>query len=118
MSIASGTMALLTSVGLRVKPEFVPIGTTYPVVVFQQVSNTEDVSHNGISAEMPRIQLTCWGKDPEGYSQAVSTARTVKNAMDLNQTYFKIAFKENEFDAGEEEPGFYRVILEYLVWEK
>jgi len=106
--------SLLTNAGLTVYPLSVPASSgSYPNVVYQMITNQQIRSHVGIEMERPRMQLSCHAKK---FSECVATAQTVKTAMDLNRTNFKLATKENEFDARDVESGIYRIVLEYFVW--
>jgi hypothetical protein len=112
MTVQATLVALLQGEGLTVYPLSVPNNGTYPNVVYQMISNVQIRSHSGVALERPRMQLSCWGKK---YADCVSTAQAAKAAMDLNQTDFKLATKENELDA-REEAGLYRIVIDYFVW--
>ena len=113
MTVQATLVSLLQGAGLTVYPLTVPQNGTYPNVVYQRVSNMQVRTHSGVALERPRVQLSCWAKT---YAECVATAQTVKAALDLNQTDFKLATKENELDAQEVETGLYRIILDFYVW--
>lgn len=107
-------VSLLAGLGLKVYPLAVPeSGAVYPNVVYQTISTVQIRSHEGVEMERPRVQLSVHAKT---YIQCVQTAQTVKSALDLNQTDFKLATKENEMDAKEVEAGIYRIMLDYFIW--
>jgi ribosomal protein S12 methylthiotransferase accessory factor YcaO len=114
MTYRDDLVTVLDGSGLNVYPLSVPEGGSYPCVVYQTVSNREVRYHGGSAGNHPRIQLACWGKSLE---TAQTTAEAVKAVLDRNQTDFTLATRENEMDAKEVEPGYYRIILEYLIWE-
>lgn len=113
MSVQATLVSLLKGKGLTVYSLAVPSNGTYPCVVYQAISNKQIRTHAGIDSERRRMQISCWGKT---YADCVATAQTVRTAMDLNQTNFKLAVKENELDAIEVELGTYRIILEYFIF--
>jgi len=115
MAIQTTLVSLLKGEGLTVYPLAVPTNGTYPNVTYQMISNVQTRTHAGVDSERPRMQLSCHSK---AYADCYDTAETVKSAMDLNQTDFKLATKENEFDVKEVEPGIYRIVLDYYVWTR
>lgn len=114
MTVRNSLVTVLDGAGITAYPLVVPEGGSYPCVVYQVISRRDITSHAGIEGSRPRVQLACWGKSME---TAQTTAEAVKAALDLNQTDFTLAKKDNEIDGGEVEPGFYRIALDYLIWE-
>jgi hypothetical protein len=115
MSVQTTLVTLLQDEGLTVYPVAVPTNGKYPNVVYQRISNVQVRSHSGVEMERPRMQLTCWAKK---YADCFDVAQAVKEALDLNQTDFKLATKENEMDVREESTGLFRIILEYFIWDE
>lgn len=107
---------VLQTAGLTVYPGSIPARGSYPCVVYQKISNPLIRTHVGNALEYPRFQLTCWGRGETAASQAITTAETVKTAIDLNQIDFKLATKESELDIDETEQGLYRRILDFFIW--
>lgn len=100
---------------LTVYPLSVPDddSASYPCVVYQKVSNKQFRTLNqGNTIARYRFKFSCWGKD---YESSLATAKTVKEKLDLNNTDFKLATKENEFDTKETEVGLYRTTLEFFI---
>jgi hypothetical protein len=113
MTVQITLVDILQGLGYPAYPLEVPNNGIYPNVVYQMISNKQIRSHSGVEMERPRMQISCWGKR---YADCVTTAQTVKAALDLNQTDFKLATKENEFDVKEVKSGLYRIILDYFIW--
>jgi hypothetical protein len=113
-TVQEALVSLLRNEGLTVYPLAVPNNGTYPNVCYQRVSNPQYRTHSGVYMERPRVQLSCWG---ENYADCVATAQTVTAALDLNQSDFALATKENEMDAVEVETGLYRILLEFFIYE-
>jgi hypothetical protein len=113
MTVQATIVSLLQGVGLTVYPLTAPGNGTYPNVTYQRVTTVQVRTHSGVALERPRMQLSCWAKT---YAECVATSQTVKAALDQNQTDFKLATKANEMDVAEAEPGYYRIILEYVIW--
>ena len=113
MTVEITLVSLLEAHGLKVYPGSIPENGTYPNVVFQRVLTTDLRSHEAIEMEMPRFQLSCWAKS---YKASVDTAQIVKNALNLNQTDFKLSIRVNEFDTRDQETTLFRRLLEYILW--
>lgn len=113
MSVEAQAVAALTAAGITAYPMKAPTGASPPFVVYQRISTDPLRSHDGTQMEQTRLQVTCWA---EKYNQALSTAETVKQALDLNQLHFKISTKAGEFDMVEPEVNLYRRVLDFLIW--
>lgn len=92
----------------------IPTNGALPCIVYQRISTYQIRSHSGNEMERPRFQISCWANT---YSGAKTVAEAVKTALDLNQTNFKLATKEDELDDKEVETNLYRKILDFYVWE-
>lgn len=92
----------------------IPANGVYPCIVYQRISTFQMRSHSGNYMERPRFQVSCWGKT---YAEAKAVSEAVKTALDLNQTNFKLATKEDELDDKEVETNLYRKILDFYVWD-
>lgn len=117
MTTEETIITLLQGAGIQVYPGSVPEDGTYPNVVFQVISEPLLArTHDGTEVYTPRVQFSVWA---ETYEEVVLTTQTVKDIFTLNRTDFKLATKENEIDFPEEvEAGYYRRIIEFLVWPK
>lgn len=91
----------------------IPSNGTIPCIVYQRISTLPMRSHSGNYMERPRFQISCWGTT---YAQAKTVSEAVKTALDLNQTNFELATKENEFDEKEVETNLYRKVLDFFIW--
>jgi hypothetical protein len=107
-------VTLLRTLGYPVYALSVPTDGTYPCIAFQRVSTLPIRSHQGNEMERPRFQISCWGNT---YAVAKTISEAVKTALDLNQTNFELATKENELDDLETETKLYRKILDFYVWD-
>lgn len=106
--------SLLTTLGYPVYTLYVPANGTLPCYVYQKVSDSAFVrSHSGNEMNRARFQVSCWGKT---YSEAITLADALETALDLNQTNFKLATKENELDDSEVESGLYRKIVDFYIY--
>jgi hypothetical protein len=113
MTVETTIVSVLETAGLTVYPGSIPANGTYPNVVYQRISTAQIRSHAGVEMERPRFQFSCWGKK---YSDSLSTAQVVKNALDLNQIDFKLAVQDSELDLKDVETGLYRKVIDMFIW--
>ena len=96
-------------------PLSVPKDGQYPCFVFQRISTVPIRSFDGNEGNKARIQLSCWGED---YGETETLADYAGMMLDLNDTDFVFAYKQNEFDDQEENTKQVRKILEFFVTEE
>jgi len=123
MSLESKLVAYLLNhagltalIGNRLYPLMMPEGTALPAVVYQRVSGMREYQFGAYSGmERPRISFSCWG---ENYGQAKQVASELKTAMqaktDSDPTI--TAFVVTETDDFDTDTGYYRVIVDFMVW--
>lgn len=99
--------------GVTLFPLSIPTDATFPCVSYQQISDFPYRSHTANTLRRIRYQINCYGKT---YTSAISTAQTVKTALDLNKVNFTLAYKINEVHTKEVESGLYEVRLEFTIW--
>ena len=104
---------------IKTYPQVMPDdGTTVlPCVVYQRISTRQFRHMEGNGLERPIIQLSIWA---ENYADCVATATQVKALMDLNQTDFELAYKDNELEPDiPDESGLYRIVLDFIIlWKE
>lgn len=116
MTVENDIITLLNTTGKKAYHLSLPDNPNdyeLPVMVLQRISTTTDKTHGGNAFERARFQVTCWATT---FSACRALALEVKNLMDLNQTNFELATKENEIDTKEVETNLYGTILDFFVW--
>lgn len=99
--------------GITLYPDAIPSDATFPNAVYQQVSELPVRHHGGNALRRIRYQITVYGKTK---NSSVTLANSIKATLDLNQTDFKLATKQNEFSTKEAESGLYATVLEFFIW--
>lgn len=104
--------------GIKCYPQIMPEdgSAVLPCVVYQRISTRQFRAMEGNSLERPRMQLSVWSDD---YDECSATAETVKGLIDLNQTDFHLAYKDNELESDvPDESGLYQIILDFIFLYK
>lgn len=97
----------------RVYPMILPENVSMPAIVYQRISSDPIKSLDGESGiDYVRIQISTWGAS---YKSAKETSAAVRSA--LNASSMKITI-DNETDDYDPETKHYRVISDFLVWQK
>lgn len=105
--------AIKSLAGGRVYPMVLPDTATLPAIVYQRISSVPVTSLNGDSGlESVRIQVSVWATT---YKEAKTLSATVKST--LNATTLKIV-SDGDSDDYEPETKRFRVLADYLVWQK
>ncbi|HLE52700.1 MAG TPA: DUF3168 domain-containing protein [Anaerolineales bacterium] len=113
MTIEETVVTVLQGRGAKVYPLRAPEDTPYPFIVYQFISTLPIRAHGESVMDRVRLQVSVWSKS---YDQCVTITQNVKAALNFNQTNFKLATRENEFDTTDPEPGLYRKLLEFFIW--
>ena len=113
MTVENDIVNLLNTTGYLTYHLVLPESPTLPAMVLQRISTIPDRTHNGNSIEKARFQVTVWAKK---FDECRTLALSIKNKMDLNQSNFELATKENEIDIVENETKLFSTILDFYVW--
>ena len=95
-------------------PNGLPPNPTLPSTSYKFISEMQMRSHSMNSLTKRRLQVDCWAKT---YVAATTLADSVKAALDLKVSTFKLITAENAADLAEPEAGIYHRMLEFFVWE-
>ena len=107
---------LIALVGSKVYPLAAEQETSRPYVIYQKVSNPNEETHDGGVTYETRFQLDVWA---DTYVSAKQTAGQVKAAMSAWKIPGELVPKlVDDQDDYEQETGLFRVILDYIVWNK
>lgn len=105
--------AIKSLAGGRVYPIVLPDTATLPAIVYQRISSVPVTSLDGDSGlDSVRIQISTWSAT---YKEAKELSQSVRNA--LNASALKIV-TENDGDDYEPETKRFRVLADYVVWQK
>jgi hypothetical protein len=113
MTIESDVYQALAAVGATY-PVSLPANPTLPSASYRFVSEMSQRYEGGNSMVKRRLQVDCWAKS---YTAACTLADSVKAALDLKQTTFKLITAENAADLSDPTVGIYHRMLEFFVWE-
>ena len=84
-------------------------------LVYRRISTRAYRTQTGrTDLEKIRFQINCYSTNKSG---ARNLAETVKAALDGNNTNFKTATLENDFDVKEIEKNLYYAILDFFVFK-
>lgn len=113
---ANGGLTLLT--GARIYPLRLPQSPTLPAVVYQQISNAPEYSHEGSSnLAQVRIQFSCW-------STTLLEAKQIADELEAALGGYRgliggrdtTAFVDNRQSDDDPETGLYREIVDVIFW--
>lgn len=105
--------ALKSLAGGRVYPLVLPDITILPAIIYQRVSSVPINSLDGDSGlDSVRMQISTWAAT---YKEAKTLSASVRSALDSST--MKIV-TENDTDDYEPETKRFRVITDYVVWQK
>jgi hypothetical protein len=113
----------------RIFPNAIPPGEAFPCVTFNRIGG-EQPHHMTAAAviQSARIQVDCWGKDPDGdgYEDAATIAEAIRNRLDgyrgsMGSVTVRTCHLDSQRDDYEAPTdgsgvGIDRVSQEYLVW--
>jgi len=106
--------ARLTTVASRIYPMVLPQEPEFPSLTYQHISAPREYSHDGAGLVNPRYQFDCWSDD---HDEALAVAAELVAISKLAGPFFaQAAFIENESGHYEPETGYYRIIVEALLW--
>ena len=102
-----------TLAGGRVYPIVLPDSVSLPAIVYQRISSVPITSLDGDSGlDSVRIQISVWGNT---YKEVKDLSVTVRAT--LNSSALKIT-TENDTDDYEPETKRFRVLTDFVVWQK
>jgi hypothetical protein len=113
MTIESDVYQALAAV-TAAYPVSLPANPTLPSASYRFISETQMHSHSGESLTKRRLQVDCWAHT---YVASTTLADSVKSALDLKKTTFKLITAENAVDLSDPTVGIYHRALEFYVWE-
>ena len=95
-------------------PVSLPANPTLPSASYKFISEMQFRHQTGNDLRRRRLQVDCWAKT---YTAACVLGDSVKAALDLKVTTFKLITAENAADLSDPEAGIYHRMLEFMVWE-
>jgi hypothetical protein len=99
-------------VSTRIYPVIAPQSAALPMIVYQRVSTVPVTSIDGDSGlDSVRMQVSCWAKT---YAETKSLAAAVRSAVMANL----IGVTDSELDDYDAETRSFRVIIDFVVWQK
>ena len=113
MTIETDVHTALAAVGATY-PVSLPVSPTLPSTTYRFVSAIQYRAQDGNTLVRRRLQVDCWAKT---YVAATTLGDSVKTALDLKQTTFKLITAENAADLSDPTAGIYHRMLEFFVWE-
>jgi len=113
MTIESDVYTALKAV-TEAYPVSLPANPTLPSASYRFISEMPQRYEGGNAMVKRRLQVDCWAKS---YTAACTLADSVKTALDLKQTTFKLITAENAADLSDPTVGIYHRMLEFFVWE-
>ena len=113
MTIESDVYQALAAVGATY-PVSLPANPTLPSASYRFISQMPERYQGGNTMTKRRLQVDCWAHT---YTAACTLADSVKAALDLKVTTFKLITAENVSDLSDPTVGIYHRMLEFFVWE-
>jgi hypothetical protein len=105
--------AIKTLASGRVYPIVLPDTATLPAIIYQRISSVPVTSLDGDTGlDSVRIQISVWSTT---YKEAKELSETVRAT--LNASALKIV-TENDTDDYEPETKRFRVLTDYVVWQR
>ena len=108
-----------TSAESRVYPLKLPQGVTLPAIMYFQVSNPFEHSHDGASKlQHPRFQMDCWAST---YLEAKTLANELLELIDgyagmMGAATVHAAFAEDQRDNWDPDTGRHWVSVDVVIW--
>lgn len=125
----TGSSVITGLVSDRVFPNAIPPGDAFPCITFNRIGS-EQPHHLTAAAvvQSARIQIDCWGKDPDGdgYEDCANIAEALRNRLDgyrgaMGSVTVKTCHLHDQRDDYEAPAdgsgvGIDRISQEYLMW--
>ena len=105
----------------RIYPSVRPQESTVPAIVYQRIATPRRHTHDGPAGlANPTFQWTCWAAT---YGAAIALAQEVRFALDgyrgqMGDTYVSGIFVVSEIDDRDEDTGYWRRIIDSVVWHR
>lgn len=101
----------------EVYPIVIPQQASYPAVRYVRITSTRDMNHDEVESWVRSVfQIDCFGSS---YSEAVSTAETVKAAVnDYTGGTIQKARLDFEVESLEGDTDLFRVMQQFTIWHR
>jgi len=111
--------ALAAIINTRLKPAPLGQGATLPAVTFTVIGRVREYEHEGYAGlQQVRVQFDCWAETNDDGESGVYQAQTLADALvdAVEALPLWRAFIDSDRPDYEPETGYYRRIVDALLW--